>query len=182
VLRLRPSVPSPTVPPKKTLGSRLILSGMGAVLMSAGIFFTYHLWDSFQRSEETRHWLETPCEIITSQVNTYRPVANSPDEYRAVVRYRYELNGVIHHNESIRHGMGPTMDRATAEERIAKYPIGKKTACFVNPEQPDKAVLEHTSRAGLYTIWFPMLFVAGGFGMILNAWRDKRVRAIPTKK
>ncbi len=39
---------------------------MGLVLMSVGTFFTYHLWDSFQRSEETRHWLETPCEIITS--------------------------------------------------------------------------------------------------------------------
>jgi hypothetical protein len=155
---------------------------MGLVLMSVGSFFTYHLWDSFQRSEETRHWLETPCEIITSQVNTIRPANNSPDEYLPLVRYRYVLNGTIFHGGEIRHGSGPTMDRATADERIAKYPIGKKTACFVNPEQPDKAVLEHTSRAGLYSIWFPMLFVAGGFGMIMNAWRDKRVRAVPKKE
>jgi hypothetical protein len=117
---------------------------MGLMLMSAGVFFTYRLWDSFQRSEETRHWLQVPCEIITSQVDTYRPVPNTPDEYRATVRYRYELSGNIFHGGAIRRDSGPTMDRPTAEEHIAKYPIGKKTICFVNPEQPDKAVLEHT--------------------------------------
>jgi len=154
---------------------------MGAVLMAVGVFFTYQLWESYQRSEETRHWLQVPCEIITSQVNTEHPANNSPAEYLAVVRYSYKLNDAIYHGGVIRHGMGRSMDRATAEQRITPYPVGKKTVCYVNPEQPGQSVLEHTSGAAIYTIWFPMLFVAGGFGMILNAWRDKRPRRLPLR-
>jgi len=32
-------------------------------------------------------------------------------------------------------------------------------------------VLQHGSRAALYSIWFPLLFVLGGFGMLRGALR-----------
>jgi hypothetical protein len=172
---------SPALTETKTIGTRLTLSGMGAILVAVGVFFTYRLWDSYERGMETRHWLETPCEIISSQVNTEKPVPNTPDEYKPVVRYRYELNQTIYHGGQIRRGLGYSTDRASAEAWCTKYPLGKKTACFVNPQQPDQSVLEHTSVAAIYSIWFPILFVAGGFGMILNAWRDKRTRRLPLK-
>jgi hypothetical protein len=32
-------------------------------------------------------------------------------------------------------------------------------------------VLLPGTRAALYSIWFPLLFVAGGIGMLIGVWR-----------
>jgi hypothetical protein len=160
--------------PKKGWGWRLVLSGLGLILAALGIFFTFLLWNSYQRGQETRHWKETPCEVITSQVLTDKPTPNSPPEYRAFVQYRYELDKTIYHGSAIRRDSGPSTDREKADALCAKYKVGLKTVCYVNPTEPGKAVLEHTSLAGLYSIWFPLLFVACGFGMIFSAWRRRR--------
>jgi hypothetical protein len=44
----------------------------------------------------------------------------------------------------------------------------------VNPALPAEAVLEHASRAALYSIWFPLLFVVGGLGMLRGALKRAR--------
>ncbi len=160
-------------------GWRLVLSGLGLILAALGLFFTFLLWDSYQRGRETRQWKETPCEVITSQVKTDKPTPNSPPEYTAFVQYRYELDKAIFHGSKIRRDSGPSTDREKADGLCAKYKVGLKTVCYVNPMDPGNAVLEHTSLAAVYSIWFPLLFVAGGFGMIFSAWR--RPRAAVTK-
>jgi hypothetical protein len=156
-----------------TLGARLILSGLGLVLVVLGLWFTYLLWYSRQRGEETRQWKETPCEVTASEVLTEKPTPNSPPEYRAFVQYRYELDKSIYHSTAIRRDSGPSTDRGRAEELCAKYKVGLKTTCFVNPMSPGTAVLEHTAVVGPYSSWFTLLFVIGGFGMIFGAWRRR---------
>ena len=76
---------------------------------------------------------------------------------------------------------GSTSEKEKAELLSAKYSAGRETDCFVNPLQPDFAVLEHATKAGLYTIWFPLLFVAGGAGMIIAAWRRGHSQSSPEK-
>jgi hypothetical protein len=164
-----------TTPPQPptTLGARFILSGLGLVLAVLGLLFTYLLWHSRQLGLETRHWLQTPCEIISSEVLTDKPSPNSPPEYRALVRYRYDLNGSIYHSNVIKRGVGPSTSRETAESRIAPYKVGMKTVCYVNPSDVGSSVLEHTTLAAVFTTWFPMLFAVLGFGMIWSAWRRR---------
>lgn len=159
--------------PKTTLGARFILSGLGVVLTVLGLLFTYLLWHSRQLGQETRNWVQTPCEIILSEVLTDKPSPNSPPEYRAWVRYRYELNGTIYHGSAIKRGLGPSTSRETAESRIAPYKIGMKTVCYVNPNDLGSSVLEHSTMAAVFTTWFPMLFAVVGFGMIWSAWRRR---------
>jgi hypothetical protein len=36
---------------------------------------------------------------------------------------------------------------------------------FVNPAEPDFAVLKPDTKATGYSIWFPLLFVVGGLGI-----------------
>lgn len=169
-------------PQKPTVGARLILSGLGMVLAALGLTFTFLLWQSRERGEETRRWTQVPCEIISSEVLTDKPSPHSPPEYHASVRYRYELNGTIYHGGVIRRDLGPSTSRETAESRMAPYKVGMKTACFINPEDPGKAVLEHTTLAAVYTMWFPMLIAVAGFGMIWSAWRRKRWQEKPRSR
>ena len=64
-----------------------------------------------------------------------------------------------------------TPDREIAEELASKYPVGKMVSCYVNPLAPEEGVLEHQTKAAIYTLWWPMIFAIGGAGMIWSAWR-----------
>jgi hypothetical protein len=48
-----------------------------------------------------------------------------------------------------------------------------QTVCYVNPSDPTIAILKHGTRAALYSIWFPLLFVVGGLGIAWTAIRRK---------
>jgi hypothetical protein len=43
------------------------------------------------------------------------------------------------------------------------------TECFVNPKNPQLAVLKPDSLAPGYSIWFPGLFMIAGLGIGMNA-------------
>ena len=151
--------------------ARLLKAALGFGLIIPGAAFTIFLWVSYVRARETRRWTPTPCLILSSRVLSEHPSLHSPLAHRPSVRYRYAFDGITRTGDHIRRVDGPSSEKEKAELLCAKYPPGRETECFVNPEQPDFAVLEHTTKAGLYTIWFPLLFVAGGSGMVWSAWR-----------
>ena len=159
--------------PGPASSARFLKTALGLGLIIPGAAFTILLWVSYVRAQETRQWAATPSLILSSRVISEHPSPSSPISHRASIRYRYIWNSVtIEGNHIHREGAdGPTSDRAKAEAVCAKYPPFREVTCFVNPAKPDSAVLEHATKAGLYTIWFPLLFVAGGAGMVWSAWR-----------
>ena len=163
-----------SVMPEPAAGARALKTALGLALIAIGSVFATFLWISYQRAQETRRWTPVPCVIIGSKVITDHPTPNSPVAYRAGVRYRYTFEGVMREGARIRRADGPTSDKAKADAVSAHYPAGQETICFVNPAHPDFAVLEHATRAGLYTLWFPLLFVAGGAGMVWSELHAKR--------
>lgn len=144
---------------------------MGLFLALAGLLFTVVLWRSYQRAMETRAWIETPCRIVSSVVLSEHPTPHSPMAYRLGLQYEYEFKGERHIGTKVKRVEGESPHKDTIEALADEYPAGKKTTCFVNPTQPAEAILQHATKAALYTIWFPLLFVFGG-GMM--AWRALR--------
>jgi hypothetical protein len=144
---------------------------LGLALVVMGAAFTFVLWRSWQRAEETRSWTPVEAVVISSQVLTERPTPHSPPKFTADVRYRYTHDGRTFTGTRIRRVDGPSSHKAQAEAVVAENRAGRAVTCFVNPSQPDFAILEHSSRAALYSIWFPLLFVAGGAGMVWAALR-----------
>lgn len=143
---------------------------MGLFLIAAGSFFAWRMWLSYETARITRRWTQVPCRIVSSRVVSERPTPNSAPAHRAEVRYEYEINGVKHVSTRIRQvEAAPTPHLDSAHEKQLNYPPGATLTCFVNPASPDEAVLEHASRAALYSIWFPLLFVIGGAGMLRGA-------------
>lgn len=154
-----------------TTGSRLLKACLGFALILMGAVAAGVLWHSYQRAEETRHWTPVEALVISSQVLTERVTPHSPVKFRADVRYRYTFNGRTFTGSRIRRVDGPTSAKENAESLVATHRAGLVETCFVNPSQPDFAILEHSTRAALYSIWFPLLFVAGGAGMVVSALR-----------
>ncbi|WP_395735553.1 DUF3592 domain-containing protein [Prosthecobacter sp.] len=149
------------------------LGTVGVFLIVAGSFFSWRMWLSYKEAQITRQWLQVSCRILSSRVVSERPTPHSDPAHRAEVRYEYEVNGVKHSGMRIRKvEAAPTLHLENARQKQQKYPPGSEQVCFVNPAAPDEAVLEHASRAALYSIWFPLLFVLGGFGMLRGAFRQ----------
>lgn len=153
---------------------------MGVFLVIAGSFFAWRMWLSYEKAQITRGWMQVPCRIVSSRVVSERPTPNSNPAHRVEVHYEYEINGAKHSGTRIRQvEAAPTPHLDNAREKQINYPPGSTRACFVNPASPDEAVLEHASRAALYSIWFPLLFVAGGIGMLRGALRRRQETTNP---
>lgn len=148
---------------------------MGLFLIVAGSFFAWRMWLSYQKTSASRAWTATPCHILSSRIVSSRPTPTSPLAHRVEITYRYAFAGRSFQSTRIHHVQAaPTahLDKVRALQQ--EYPPGTDSICHVNPAAPAESVLRQGTRAALYSIWFPLLFVAGGAGMIGGLWRRAR--------
>ncbi len=151
---------------------------MAVVLIAAGSFFAWRLWLSYQMTSVSRSWPEVTCQIEASRIVSARPTPTSPLAHRVEIRYRYEFGGSTHVSTRIRHvesAPSAHLDKVQAVQQ--QFPAGTQRVCRVNPENPAEAVLLPGTRAALYSIWFPLLFVAGGIGMLMGIFRRRHAPA-----
>lgn len=155
---------------RASVGARVLLTGFASVLVITGAFATWMLWHAYQRASEKYQWTPTPCTILKSEIREQKENLNAPTEWLPVVEYTYLIDNESYRGNKIRIVDGPSKDKAQAEEVLAKYRPGQSGTCFVNPAHPEQALLQLETKASIYTLWFPLLFVVGGIGMILHVW------------
>lgn len=150
----------------------LYLILVGLFLCAAGGVFTWLMWRSYDRASAQRTWQEVPCRILESRIMERQIGDNVPGEFGLHVLFGYQFAGESRTSEllSLR-GVSWSRDRSRAEARAARYPVGTESVCHVDPAEPDRAVLQVDSKAPGYSLWFPLLIVAGGLGIITGALR-----------
>ena len=95
----------------------------------------------------TRHWTPVPCVVLVSGVRESQYSENDPKKWQPDLEYRYTFNGKVYHGTKLRRIEGPSPHRARAVASAAAFPAGLETQCFVNPENPSEAALEHSTKA-----------------------------------
>jgi hypothetical protein len=147
----------------------------GGFVALIGTGFCIWLFTAYLRVLETYDWTETPCEITDARIEKSRFSKSSPVTYELKVEYRYRAGGMDRTSSKIRRRDGSKRkpSRDYVEEVAQEYAEGTAQVCYVNPKNPDEAVLEHDSKAVGYVIWFPGLFVVGGLGIMISALRRK---------
>lgn len=145
------------------------MASLGLCLAVAGSAFTWVLWVAWQRAEETRRWPEVPCRIVVSRLVSELPTPNSNPAYRAEIRYQYEFGGKAYTGTRLKRVDSPSQHEDVIQKKISGWKSGSDSVCYVNPTQPEIAVLKHDPRAPLYSIWFPLLFVFGGLRITWGA-------------
>ncbi len=156
------------------LAARLWTVGLGLVLTAAGLATCWYLWLSFQKAKTTDSWARVPCEVIAAGIDDSGRSQHGMVKYEAQVSYRYEFAGKTRVSNNIRHLSVTSLSKDEIEKKAKAYPVGLQTICLVNPENPDEAVLKAETKAPLYTMWFPGIFVVGGLGIVIAGVRGRR--------
>ncbi|MDB6078319.1 MAG: hypothetical protein JWO82_2066, partial [Akkermansiaceae bacterium] len=159
---------------KRSLAAAWYLTGIGLVVALAGAVFTWLMWRSFSRAEDIGHWAKVPCVILKSEAEQRQIGPTEMVENRFAVLYGYQWQGQAFNGDRWKLRGSPWLSRPEQAEELEKeYPVGLATVCLVDPANPASSVLEPESKAPGYSIWFPLLFVVGGGGMILGAWKKR---------
>ena len=161
---------SDQAPTPQTRGGRWFMAFIGFSLALIGGLFVFLMARSYMRAKEMRDWPKASCIILESELEERRHDPNSPTEYRHRVSFGYEWQDQRLLGEKVTLRGNPwTNKRNLAEQRLADFPTGMNTECFVDPQNPQLAVLKPDSLAPGYSIWFPGLFMIAGLGMGINA-------------
>ena len=150
----------------------LYLILLGIILCAIGGVFAWLMWRSFDRAVDQRNWQELPCRILESRIMERKIGENVELEFGLQILFGYEFAGQSRTSElrSLR-GVSWSRERSRIEARAERYPVGQATVCHLDPDHPDRAVLELDSKAPGYSLWFPLLIVTGGLGIIIGALR-----------
>ncbi|MCB1079394.1 MAG: DUF3592 domain-containing protein [Verrucomicrobiae bacterium] len=149
-------------------GGRLWMMGMGLSIATAGAFFVWYLWKNFEVAKRMDAWVETPCEILASTIDGSQLDQHFETKFEFQVSYRYEWDGAPKISEMAKSKPVVAGIRKKLESWEARYPTGAKAICYVNPAAPSEAVLERDTKASIYSLWFPGLFVVGGLGIAVS--------------
>ena len=133
---------------------------LGAGLTSAYFISFRPLWGMF-RSQD---WKPTPCQIVSSELK------HNGESVTIAVVYKYSVNDQEHRSDRFCFcQMNSNTSIQWKQTTVAKYPPGMQTNCYVNPDDPNDAVIERGWVPDMWWGLFPIPFVAVGVAALLAA-------------
>ena len=122
------------------------------------------------------NWVRTPATIISSQFDSKMARSSGSDSdtiYRANIVYEYWYDDIMYRGNRYDVAESGGYSNAGVDEMrqaVQKYPVGKSTYCWVNPDNPSEAILERTLMTQRFLTWagFPLLFIFAGISIIVS--------------
>jgi len=161
---------NPSPPRPKSTGSLVGGIALGLLIATMGTIFVFALVRGYGRANETREWSEVPMTVTRSEV-LEEQIGMSPTEYKPIIEYAFNYQGNPATGTGIKRTDGFTKHKSKAQRVVDRYPVGSQDTCWVNPQNPGQTVLKHNTKAVLYTVWFPGLFVIAGLGIAVGSIR-----------
>lgn len=152
--------------------SRLVLSIFFAFFFLLGAFFTLVLGRELYLGLRTWGFQSVPCTILSSGYQTDRK-SDSENPYTFEVEFSYYADGQERRSKSYRRGSARFASVTEARSLVNRYPAESRHSCFVDPEDPNFAVLERTPLWWALFLPLPLIFIAIGGGGIYFIWRRK---------
>lgn len=165
-----------------TLFGKIVGTIFLAIFASAGGAFGFFMLQTLLPSQAAWRFDPTPCLVTTSQVWTApsetAPDAPAPETASPAHRYRFEITyrytaGDREHNSNVYQLDYDGSDKLSEVEQLARtFPPGTEATCYVDPDDPARAVFARTSAWPLLVLVLPLIFVLVGVGGIITLWRS----------
>src|SRR3954471_4766006 len=142
---------------------------------AAGSYFA--LWRPLSKLVVSRSWTETQCDVLSSQVTEVS--GSDGATYKVDIRYSWRAGGSTHVGSRYDFMGGSSSGREGEQTIVDRYPPGSRGTCWVDPGDPDEAVLSR-GLSPIYLIGLlPLLFVGIGLGGLVWTLRSGRGGAVP---
>lgn len=137
---------------------------VGAALAGLGVFFIVVGIGEWRSGEASRTWPTVEGRVLVSEVSTSRgPSRPGPSTTTShELRYEYEVDGV--RREGTRLSFKVAMGEQDLLARAARFPAGSAAAVHVDPEDPERAVLEPGADG-----WNALPIAMGGLAVLFPA-------------
>ena len=146
---------------------------LGLLVAASGGVFTWLMWRSFDRASAQRDWVPVPARILRSEVDSRKIGTNVQMEFSHGLLFGYEMDEIPYSSTrlTLRGALwSKNEERAAAEAE--RYPVGSEQTAWVDPDDPQNAVLKMDSKAPGYSLWFPILILVGGLGVMCGGVRN----------
>ncbi len=160
---------------RATAAGGVVRSLLGSLALLAcfalGLLIAWATTAEFARTIASRSWPATDCLILSSGVEV---PAGGGQEFLFRAEYRYRAGGTVRTGDVVRPGYDGSGDSADAYRMAAAYPAGARVTCWVDPERPGDAFLEHRSLWHGLVILASLPFLGGGAGGLWLLWGGRR--------
>jgi hypothetical protein len=161
-------------------GLTLFFSIFLSVGLSVAFFMGLKPWLDVRKSQS---WIETPCVIRESKVKS--STSDGKTSYHPYVEYSYQAQNRDRVGTQFSFGSDTSKNQFEIQQQIAPYTIGGESVCWVDPQNPDRSVLQRTVpiTSTIFALVFGGFFAAFGVGGILLALavrKDERNRKLGT--
>lgn len=169
-------------PPIKATGGSRWMYLIGFVFLAIGIGaggLAGSMWWNWWKAQS---WVESPAWVIMADLEQHRGSKGSAT-FKVVARYMYNYGGQTRENNRV--GLVNMTDnfgswhQDTYERLIRHFQQGQPVVCYVNPENPEEALLDRQLRMGIYSfcLVFALLFGSFGIGALLGGGDDRQAAA-----
>lgn len=149
-----------------------------------GLLFLFFLFiQPMINISKAKNWVKVPCKISKSELSIRLGDSETGPTFYPDIQFQYQFRGEWRVGGQYNFETAYTSFEDACRKILAKYPVGLETKCFVDPENPQSAVLNRDYFKGLWVALFPTLFIILGFGglFLLYRFKNKKKRS-PTSK
>ncbi len=164
------------MPKALSVPDRAAPSGGGLIAIFCGVFligilglFLFYLKPWWQ-VVAAKTWREVPCEIVHSRV--VKDSSSEGDTYSIDIQYRYYFDESNYIGQ--RYSFFNVTGRDETQNIVDTYPFGSMEVCFVDPENPQLAVLNKWLQLDVFPAVLLMPCLAIGFFGLRHIVREKR--------
>ena len=114
-----------------------------------------------------QHWEKATCEIVSSNVDVTRK------SYRPIIEFEFSFHGERYVSDNYDF-TSLNVSRSRAQQVVDEHAVGDQKSCFVDPDEPQNAVLVREYDFSLFGFLFPLIFVACGALMIFDLFHQNQ--------
>ena len=171
------AAPLPPSPLKSARAGRYGLCVFFGIFLLVGVFAGYFMFlKPVFKIWLSSSWPQVPCVIESSRMTESSD--SDGTTYGVEVIYRYQYQGTAYVGDKYDFISGTSSGHEAKARIVRNYSPGQKTFCYVNPVNPDDAVLSRTFRSDLWFGLIPGAFALVGFIGITGALRYGRKRKV----
>jgi hypothetical protein len=147
-----------------------------------GTFAAYFIFSTITEWQSAKSWEETQGQLQSIELKSSRG-SKGGTTYRAIGQFSYHYKGQNYQSESISF-WSSSDNMGGFHRKLYNRLKGKKTiTCYVNPDDPDSAVIDRSLRPGMigFMMIFALAFGGAGYGLFFFSLKQSSTpKASPT--